>query len=450
LEKSQEQIITFLKGEMSAEERKAFEESLIHSPALRAEMERGRELLDLMEAANEQATANRVDRQIRGAIERGASDIHVIPGKHSTTVYFRLDGALVEAETLPRDLTQCTIDRWKLLADCSLTERQLPQEGRILVTHSEKEFDLRVTILPTVLGERVTVRILDRPNDTIELDRLGFSSSQLEALRRMTWRPNGLVLVCGPAGSGKTVTLYAAMLDLMSPERPRGNIMTVEEPVGFVLDGISQTRVNRRLGLTYPVALRAVFHSDLDVLMIDDLPDQETAELALEMAATGHLVLAQVTAKHSLAAITRLREIGVGSFVVGQTLAGVLSQRLVRRVCNQCSAEYAPPPALLERFQLALADGPYQHGTGCAACRQTGYKGRVAFYEFLEVDDRFRQLLGHGAPEEVLRNAAAELGTGSLWDDARAKVRLGSTTVEEAARVLFDYPLPAAPSAAVS
>src|SRR4051794_19459229 len=177
MESTQEQAIAFLKGEMTVEERKAFEESLVRSPALRAEMERSRELLDLMEAANEQATANRVDQQIRQAIERCASDIHVIPGKESTTVFLRIDGALQELETVPRDLSQATVDRWKVLADCSLTERQLPQEGRILITREEKEFDLRVTFLPTVLGERVTVRILSRPGDVIELDRLGFSEA---------------------------------------------------------------------------------------------------------------------------------------------------------------------------------------------------------------------------------------------------------------------------------
>ena len=442
MELPQEQMIAFLKGEMTAQERLTFEESLVRSPALRAEMERSRELLDLMEAANEQATANRVEQQIRQGIERGASDIHVIPGKESTVVYFRLDGALQEFERIPRDLSQPTVDRWKFLADCSLTERQLPQEGRVLITRDEKEFDLRVRVLPTVLGERVTVRILSRPSDALELDRLGFSTEQLAALRRITWRPNGLVLVCGPSGSGKTVTLYAALLDLMSPERPRANIMTVEEPVGFAVEGISQTRVNRRLGLTYAAVLRAIFDSDPDIVMVADLPDRETAELALELAATGHLILAQVTAKHTAAAITGLQEIGVGSFVIGQTLAGVLGQRLVRRVCTQCATEYQPPSLLLERFQLTPAEGFYQRGVGCEACRQTGYKGRVAFYEILEMDDHLRQLIAHEASEESLRKETFGRGVVSLWDDAREKIQRGVTTVEEAARALFDYPLP--------
>jgi general secretion pathway protein E len=445
MESTQEQAIAFLKGEMTAEERRAFEESLVHSPALRTEIERSRELLDLMEAANEQAAANRVDQQIQQAISRGASDIHVIPGKENTVVSLRVDGALREYETIPRDLSQSTVDRVKLLDVCSLTELHLPQEGRILRTQDEKEFDLRVTVLPTVLGERVTVRILSRPGDVIEMDRLGFSTEQREALRRITWRPNGFVVMAGPAGSGKTTTLYAILLDLQSPERSRANIMTVEEPVEYVLDGISQTRVNRRLGLTYTEALHAVFRSDLDVLMVADLPDRETAELALEMAATGHLILAQVTAKHTLAAIARLRDLGAGSFPIGQTLAGALSQRLVRRICLQCAAEDQPSPALLQRFGLTPADGPYRRGTGCEACRQTGYKGRIAFYEILEVDDRLRRLIAGDEPEEALWKEAFERKGGSLWHDARAKIREGATTVEEAARVLFDYPLPGRP-----
>ena len=447
MESYQEQVLAYLKGEMSDEERKSFEESLTRSTELRSELERSRELLDLMDAANEQATANRVEQQIRQAIERGASDIHVIPGKAATPVYLRIDGALQELERVPKELSQAVVDRWKVVADCSLTERQLPQDGRVLTTHDEKEFDLRVTIMPTILGERVTVRVMSRPGDVIELDRLGFSAPQLVALRRITHRPLGFVVVTGRAGGGKTTTLYALLLDLQSQEKPRGNIMTVEEPVEYVLDGISQTRVNRRIGLTYATALRAVYRSDLDVLLVADLPDQETAELALEMAATGHLVLAQITAKNSIAAIQHLREIGVGSPLIAQTLVGVIGQRLARRICAACAAEYDPPQGMLQRLGLTSADGSFRRGKGCEACRQTGYKGRIALYEILEVDDRLRVLIDDRSTAEILWRETFGRNGGSLWDDGREKVRQGLTTVEEVGRVLFDYPQPNAETA---
>jgi type II secretory ATPase GspE/PulE/Tfp pilus assembly ATPase PilB-like protein len=443
MESYQEQVLAFLKGELSDEEKKAFEESLARSTELRAELERSRELLDLMEAASEKATIHRVNQQIRQALERGASDIHVIPSLHDGVVFLRIDGALEKLADIPKEQYLATVDRWKRMATCSLTERQLPQEGRIAI-HSEclnKDFDLRVMIMPTVLGERVTVRIMGEAGEVPELEKLGFTSRQLEAVRRVARRPSGFVAVSGPAGSGKTTTLYSILRDLQAPGRERANIMTVEEPVEYILDGVSQTRVNRHLGLTYATALRAVFKSDLDVVLVDDLPDRETAELALEMAATGHLVLSQLMARGAVDTIRRLREIGVDSFLIAQTFAGALSQRLMRRVCPDCVEEYAPAPVSLSRLGLTAADGPFRRGTGCDTCRQTGYKRRIAVYEILEVDDELRQLIAEDAPMEKLWQATFGRSNNSLWEDARDKVRQGVTTVEEAIRVLFDYPL---------
>jgi type II secretory ATPase GspE/PulE/Tfp pilus assembly ATPase PilB-like protein len=442
MEAYQEQVLAFLKGELSDEEKKAFEESLARSTELRAELERSRELLDLMEAASEKATVHRVFEQIRRAIERGASDIHVIPGLHEGTVFLRIDGALQELERIPKEQYLPVIDRWKVMADCSLTERQLPQEGRIAI-HSEgqdKDFDLRVMIMPTVLGERVTARVLLKSGEIVELDKLGFSGAQLEVMRRLVGLPNGVVAVAGPPGSGKTTTLYGMLLHLQRPERTRANIMTVEEPVEFVLDGISQTRVNRRTGLTYATALRAVLRSDLDVVMIGDLPDRETAELALQMASTGHLVLAHYTASSALGAIVRLRETVVEPFLVAQTLTGVVSQRLARHICSGCVEEYEPSSTPLKRLGLTPADGPFHRGAGCEACRKSGYRGRIVLCEILVVDPPLSQLIADGAPLETLWQESFGRAGGSLWDDAREKVRQGLTTVEEVVRVLFDYP----------
>jgi len=442
MESYQEQVLAFLKGELSDEEKKAFEESLARSTELRAELERSRELLDLMEAASEKATVHRVNQQIRQAIERGASDIHVIPGLHDGTVSLRIDGALEELERFPKEQYLPVVDRWKIMADCSLTERQLPQEGRISIQSQSQDYDLRVMIMPTVLGERVTARVLRKTGEIAELDKLGFSGAQLEALRRLIDLPNGFVMVSAPAGSGKTTTLYAMLLHLQRPERTRANIMTVEEPVEYVLDGISQTRVNRRIGLTYATALRAIHRSDLDVLLVGDLPDRETAELALQMASTGHLVLAHFTASSALGAIVRLRETVVEPFLIAQTLAGVVSQRLMRRICRECKEEYEPSPTLLKRLSLTLADGPFVRGGGCEACRKSGYKGRIITCEVLDVDAQLRQLIADGAPLEALWQESFGRTGGALWDDAREKVRQGLTTVEEVVRVLFDYPHP--------
>jgi type IV pilus assembly protein PilB len=382
-----------------------------------------------------------VFEQIRLAIVRGASDIHVIPGLHEGTVFLRIDGALQELERFPKEQYLAVIDRWKAMADCSLTERQLPQEGRIAI-HSEcqdKDFDLRVMIMPTVLGERVTARVLHKSGEIVELDKLGFSGVQLEVMKRLIGLPNGIVAVAGPAGSGKTTTLYGMLLHLQRPERTRANIMTVEEPVEFVLEGISQTRVNRRAGLTYATALRAAHRSDLDVVMIGDLPDRETAELALQMASTGHLVLAHFTASSALGAIIRLRETVVEPFLIAMTLTGVVSQRLARRICSGCVEEYEPSTTL-KRLGLAPADGPFHRGAGCDACRKSGYRGRIVLCEILVVDPPLSQLIADGAPLETLWQESFGRTGGSLWDDAREKVHQGLTTVEEVVRVLFDYP----------
>jgi type II secretory ATPase GspE/PulE/Tfp pilus assembly ATPase PilB-like protein len=445
MESYQEQVLAFLKGEMSAEEKRAFEESLARSTELRAELERSRELLELLEAANEQAVAHRVEEQIQQSIKRGASDIHVVPGTQETVVSVRIDGLLKELERISKEQTQALVDRWKVLAGCSITERHLPQDGRILVTQDDKDFDLRVSILPTVLGERVTVRVLFKSVDIVALDRLGLSESQLAAARRLLNRPSGFVAAVGPMGSGKTTTVYGMLLELTGRKDTGANVMSVEEPVEFALNGVSQIRVNRRIGFTHAAALRAVMRSDPDVIMVGDVPDRETAELALQASSTGHLVLAPVTVNHAagshlLGAIQRLRDLGIDSFLIAQNLVGGVGQRLLRRVCTECQAEYQPEPAGLQRLGLGATDGPFRRGSGCAACRSTGYRRRLALYEVLEVDNDLRGRIAAGATVEELAPLVVGRPNGSLWEDARQKVRQGLTTVEEALRVLFDYP----------
>jgi type II secretory ATPase GspE/PulE/Tfp pilus assembly ATPase PilB-like protein len=449
------EAIAYLKGELDEVEREAFEEALTHSAELRGALERTREVFDLIEAAKEERIIKIVHSTIQSAIEAGASDIHVVPARQAdedgtiaVIVYFRIDGRLHEVERYPSELRHAIVDRWKMMSECSLRERKLPQEGVISIEYHGKNYNVRVTVLPTVIGARVTARLLPGSSLQAELGSLGVSDSRLAAMRRLIRRPSGLVAVAAPARSGRTTLLYSMLLDIRS-EGSAANIMTVEDPVEYSLDilrredVISQTSVDYSAGLTFARALRGVLRSDPDVVLVGDLPDRETAELALRMAMTGHRVLASLTANSALGGIRRLAEMGIDPSMIAHALAGLVSLRLVRQSCAECLVEDAPDPAALQRLGLSLADGPFRRGAGCAACRQTGYSGRTALSEVLELNDAVRQCIVGNAPAEMLWQEIFGRTGGSLWDDAREKVRWQLTTVEEVIRPLFDYPCPA-------
>lgn len=441
MEAYQDELVAYLKGEMENGERQAFEEALTRSAPLRAELERSREVLDLLQAAGEQSVVERVRRQIERALERRASDIHLTPTRDESLVCARIDGRLEELERIPREEHAAVVDRWKMLGGCELAERHLPQHGRFSVRREDGERDVRVTFMPTVLGERVTAMILSAPaSASIPLARLGLFPEPFAVVQRLASRPWGFVGVAGPVRSGRTTTLYSMIVEMLGPERPRANIMTVEDPVEHVIDGISQTAVNRRIGLTFAEALRAIHRSDEDVVLVGALPDRETADLALKMAVTGHLVLAPLNARSALDTIPRLREQGVDPFMIARTLAGTIGQRLVRRICGECAAAYDPSALDLRRLGLTPSDGPFTRGSGCESCRGSGYRGRIGLFEVLEADDPLRQLIAGDAPLEVLWRETFARAGGSLWDDAREKVRRGMTTAEEVGRALFDYP----------
>jgi type II secretory ATPase GspE/PulE/Tfp pilus assembly ATPase PilB-like protein len=444
-----QQVVAYLKGELEGEEKEAFEAELERSPQARAELEKHREVLDLLEAATDERIIKIVHGTLRSAFDEGASDVHVVPerqpdGTLAAVVYFRLHGQLHEVERHPNELRHSIVDRWKIMSECSLKEHKLLQEGHIGVLYHDRNYEVRVTVIPTIHGERVAARILPQSSLHADLASLGLSTGQLETVRRWTRRPSGLVVVAGPIGSGKTTLLYSMLLEIHAQD-PHTNLMTVEDPVEFILSGerISQTSVDRHAGLTFANALRGVLRSDPDLVLVGDLPDRETAELALRTAMTGRRVLTSLVANSALGGLQRLKEMSVDPAGIAQATAGVISQRLVRQPCPECATQDEPPPAALERLGLSPADGPFRRGAGCAACRQTGYGGRVALTELLELDDSVRRRLVENAPMETLWQETLGQSGRSLWDDAREKIRQGLTTVEEVTRALFDYPYPA-------
>lgn len=440
MEAYQEQVVAYLKGEMSRAEEDAFEERLARSEDLRGELARSRELLEMLQVASEKSVAERVQRQIREALERRASDLHVAPDAREVVVRVRVDGVLQEIERYPRDRHEAVLDRWKLLAGASVAEKTEPQDGRILVPHEGEELDLRVHFGPTFHGERITVRILDPGAVLIGLDRLGFAPHHLEGVRRMASLPHGLVICTGPTGSGKGTVLYSMLLAMDPGAR---NIMTIEDPVEYVLPGVSQVSIRRRAGFGYAEAFQSVLRSDPDVVMVGELRDRETAEMAVEAATWGHLVPTTLHVTSVLSVGERLRELGIAPYRTAQALAGLIGQRLVRRVCRECAEEYRPAAEVLAELGLSLDDpGPFRRGRGCAACRETGYRGRAALYEVLEVDEAVRSVLGRTSDPEVLWEHTFGTRGGSLWEDALLKVREGLVTAEMAAGALVDYPHP--------
>lgn len=445
----QEQALAYLRGEMNDEERARFEVALFESEELRAELESSRALLDLLEAASEESVTRLVNTQIQQAIRARSSDIHIMPevengegSARTTAVYYRIDGQLQEVGRLPGEQHRALVDRWKVMAEMNVAEQKLPQDGRILCRYQQKEYDLRVSVLPTVTGERITARILDRSNVFRELDTLGMGETTLVAVKRLMERPHGYVILTGAAASGKTTLAYALLRYARTVSAPAANILTVEDPVEYQIPGVSQVAVNKRNGMTYAAALRSMMRSDPDIIYVAECRSQEIAELSIEAAVTGHLVLSLLHTASAVQVVQRLRDIGIVNHLLAGNLAGAIGLRLVRRVCPDCSAPYTPSEPDLARAGLSLLeDGPFQRGTGCENCRQTGYRGRVGLFEVMEVDDALRVLIAEHADTNALW-LHAFAGGGSLWDDARSKIRQGLITVEDAAWALFDYPQP--------
>lgn len=376
-----------------------------------------------------------VNSIIAGAVDEGASDIHLEPFERDLRVRYRVDGILREIMRLPRRVAPALVARVKIMANMNIAERRLPQDGRILMKMAAKELDLRVSTFPAIFGEKVVVRLLDKEQlKSFTLDNLGFSPRNLETFRNLLHSSYGMVLLTGPTGSGKTTTLYAALSYLNDVEK---NIVTVEDPVEYVLEGINQAQVNVKAGATFATYLRSILRQDPNIIMVGEIRDLETAQVAIQAATTGHLVLSTLHTNDAPGALTRLIDMGVEPFMVASSVLGVVAQRLVRRICPRCREPYQPSEAELAFIGRERVETPLFRGRGCEHCRHTGYRGRIAVHEVLVVSPTLQRLVLNKVSAEEIRQVALQEGMVSLKDDAVEKSLQGITTVAEVIRVLF-------------
>jgi type IV pilus assembly protein PilB len=371
------------------------------------------------------------------AIKDGASDIHVEPQQKGVRVRYRIDGVLHEQMKVPQYVLNPLVSRIKIMADMNIAERRIPQDGRIHIKMHDNDYDMRVSTLPTAFGEKVVMRILDKSSVMIGLDKLGLYPETQEELLDLCYQPNGMFLICGPTGSGKTTTLYSSLNVVNSIEK---NVMTVEDPVEYQLPGLSQVHVNRKAGLTFANALRAFLRQDPDIIMVGETRDLETAEIAVQASLTGHLVLTTIHTNDAPSTATRLADMGVEPFLISASMIGALAQRLARKICANCKEEYTPQRELLLRMGFDPKIHPevkFYHGHGCDTCRQTGYKGRIGIYELMRVNEELAEMIVRRAPLSELKEAARANGMHTLQEDGLRKAKDGLTTIEEVMRVVF-------------
>jgi len=395
------------------------------------------DLSALTEVAEDGPIVRFVNLIISQAISDRASDIHIEPSEHFMRVRYRIDGVLHEAQQAPRSIQQGVISRLKIMSDINIAERRVPQDGRLSITQRGKKIDLRVATLPTMWGEKVVMRILDNSNTTLGLDDLGFSEENYVRFRESFTKPYGMILVTGPTGSGKSTTLYATLNQISKPEV---NVITVEDPVEYRLPGINQVQTNSKAGLTFASALRSILRSDPDIVLIGEVRDHETAQIAIEAALTGHMVLTTLHTNDSPSAITRLIEMGIEPFLVGSAIDSVLAQRLTRKLCPKCKEAFTPKPEQLEVIRYPWKDGEdlpeLFRPIGCSSCTKTGYKGRMAIHEVMTVTQEIESLAVARSSADTIARAAHEGGMSTLRDDGWLKVGRGLTSLEEILRVV--------------
>ena len=384
--------------------------------------------------ANEMPIIKFVDVVIHQAIRDKASDIHFEPFEKNFRIRYRVDGALYEMPPPPRSLATPVISRIKIISGLNISERRRPQDGRIQLRYNGRPVDLRVSCLPTSHGESVVLRVLDRTVVNLQLDSLGIGTDVLAKLRELIQLPNGILLVTGPTGSGKTTTLYSALSEINKVE---DKILTAEDPVEYDIAGLVQCPINDAVGMTFQKALRAFLRQDPDRILVGEIRDFETAQIAIEASLTGHFVFSTLHTNDAASTVTRLMDIGVEPFLIASSLAGILAQRLIRRVCPNCRTFYTPSEHDLERLNLEpgqVGDRQFCYGRGCEVCNNTGYKGRKALTELMVVNDELREMIANETPANILRDKACELGMRLLREDGLQAIFNGETTVDEVVR----------------
>ena len=401
------------------------------------DVEEEEDLSKVREAVDDAPIVKYVNALITQAIQDRASDIHLEPTERDLRVRYRIDGVLHEIMRSPRSIQSGVISRLKIMSDINIAERRIPQDGRLSVNANGKKIDLRVATLPTVWGEKVVMRILDNTTARLDLTDLGFSDANFERFSRSFAKPYGMILVTGPTGSGKSTTLYATLNIL---NRSEVNIITVEDPVEYRLPGVNQVQVNNKAGLNFASALRSILRSDPDIVLIGEIRDHETAQIAVEAALTGHLVLSTLHTNDAPSAITRLTEMGIEPFLVGSAVDCVLAQRLARLLCKKCKEEYTPTPDALIAARFPWVDGQplptLYRPVGCSQCSKTGYKGRLALHEVMPMSEQLELLTVEHAPASQITDIARQQGMITLRDDGMAKVIRGVTSIDEILRVV--------------
>jgi general secretion pathway protein E len=385
---------------------------------------------DLLDSADDAPTIRLINGIIADAARQGVSDIHIEPYETGLVVRMRMDGVLHETLRMPPHVAATIVSRIKVMARLDIAERRVPQDGRIALTLGGKMLDVRVSTLPSRAGERVVLRILDKDNAGFGLEELGMPERVDTVFRQAMGEPNGIILVTGPTGSGKTTTLYGGLRLLNDGTR---NILTVEDPVEYTIDGVGQTQVNPKVGLTFASGLRAILRQDPDDVMVGEIRDRETAEIAVQASLTGHLVLSTVHTNDAVGAITRMRDMKIEPFLLASTLRAVVAQRLVRKLCDQCRAPVQASSAVAALLGFDTGT-PIYEARGCTECKNTGYKGRIGVFEIIRIDDDIRRMINAGGDESQIARHAF-LHAPNLGSAARSLVREGVTSAEEAVRV---------------
>ena len=407
----------------------------IHGQESDLSMDEAPDIADLQKLASEALVIQLVNLIIHQAVQERASDIHIEPFERELTVRYRIDGVLREAQNPPRRLHSAIVSRIKILAEMNIAERRLPQDGRIRLRVSGRQIDLRVSTIPTMYGESVVMRILDRQS-VLSLEELGMAQDTLGQFRRLISQPYGIILVTGPTGSGKTTSLYASLMEIFTPEK---KIITVEEPVEYQLQGINQIQIRESIGLSFAAALRHIVRQDPDIIMVGEIRDADTAEIAIQAALTGHLVFSTLHTNDAAGAVSRLLDMGAEPYLVASSLLGAVAQRLVRRVCQTCKAPFPVDQVSLHDVGITTEEAakhPPMKGMGCDECSTSGFKYRLGVYEQMVVDDEIRQMIVDKTSATLIRrHAVQQNGMRTLLGDGRLKVLQGLTTVDEVLRV---------------